>query len=56
MHKPMTTFIYFVITISYAEGWGFSNTQLITTGKPAGCTLAIGFLKIKMIIFLFPQS
>jgi hypothetical protein len=35
---------------------GFSNTQLITTGKPAGYTLAIGFLKIKMIKFLFPQS
>jgi hypothetical protein len=33
MHKPMTTFIYLVITISYAEGWGFSNTQLITTAN-----------------------
>jgi hypothetical protein len=52
----MTTFIYLVITISYAEGWGFSNTQLMTTGKSAGYTMAIGFLKIKMIIFLFPQS
>jgi hypothetical protein len=46
MHKPMTTFIYLVIAISYAEG-GFSNTQLITTGKPAGYTLAIGFFEIK---------